>query len=163
ASSGPPAVRWARLHPRLAASVHRDVSACVEDTALRLDVEDTRGAQSVLGRKRAGQERDRAGEAGTQAAAVAEERRAFRQDDPIDPVLDVAHLLAHVDAAGAGGILAHAGRLKQHAVQRVVLTAGLALDVLRCDLISRRAATRLNLDALLFELLRDNTKRLEDD
>src|SRR5262249_60598757 len=145
-SSAPSPVLRAGLDPRLAASVHRDVSAFFEDTALRLDVEDAGRAQSVLRGKRAGQERDRAGEAGTQTTAVAEERRAFRQDDPVDPVLDVAHLLAHVDAAGAGGILAHAGRLKQHAVQRVVLTAGLALDVLRCDLISRRAATRLNLD-----------------
>ncbi len=137
----------------MAAAVHAHVAARIEGAALRLDVEDPGGAQPVLGGQRAGEQGDRAGQARAQAAGLGEQGRALRQHDAVDAVLHVAHLLAHVNAARARGILRDTRRLQQHPRQRIVLAAGLVLDRLTADLVGRRADARLHLDPLFFQPL----------
>src|SRR6185295_13693625 len=95
------AVLGTRLEPGLAAAVHPDVTPRIERAALGLDVEDPGRPETVLGGERAGEERHRLCQPRAQAAALAEQGRAFRQRDTIDAVLDVAHLVPDVDPTDA--------------------------------------------------------------
>ena len=89
----------ARLDPGVAAAVHADIPARPKSPALGLDVHDAGGAQAELGGQRAGDKLDRIGEAGAQAAALAEQAHPIGQGDAVDAVLHVAVLVANVEHA----------------------------------------------------------------
>src|SRR5208282_6488510 len=95
-----------------------------EQSILGLDIDYARGTQAELGRQRAGQQADALGEARTQY--LAESRDSFRKLDPVDAILKIGMIAAHVNLPER--ILGHAGRLQQHLVELRISTLRQFLD-----------------------------------
>jgi hypothetical protein len=126
----------------VAAAIHRDGATRGEQPALRLDVDDARGAEAVFGRERAGDQGDRVGE--SRAQALAEEAQPRRQRYPVDAKLDGLHFVVDVDAAGRQSVLAYARRLQKDLIERVVRAPRLPVDPLAGDRVGRGADLRLD-------------------
>src|SRR5579862_9881734 len=75
-------------------AVKIDISQVVEKSVLGLDIDNSRRAQAVLRGQRPGQQADRLGEARTQH--LPETGDSFRQLDPVNPVLKIRMVTAHV-------------------------------------------------------------------
>ena len=118
----------ARRQHAAAAAVHANRSAGLKRTAARLDVDDAGVAESILSGKCAGDERQAADEAGVEDLAKA--RNTVRDDDAINPVLQVAVLIAYMQVATGGRVERDAWRLQEDLVQRRVRALGSRLDVL---------------------------------
>ncbi len=101
----------ARLDLAVAAAIEGNRPAAL-NAALGRDIDDPGGAQAVLGRQGAGDQRHPIRQPGTQG--LAEYRKALRQNDAVDPVLNAVVLAADMQLAIA--VLRHAGRLQHHLV-----------------------------------------------
>ena len=121
------AVVEARRQSAETAPIDADIAALLQRiAAFGLDVDDAGGAQAELCRQRAGDQRERADE--TRVEHVAETGNPVRQDDAVDPVLDVGVLVAHVNVAVHGAVGRNAGRLQQHRVDRRVRALRQGID-----------------------------------
>ena len=80
-----------------AAAEHADRAAVVERVALGADIDHRRGAVSVLGRQRTGEEAEAIGHARLERLTEAADR--LGDDDAVDAVLDVRVIAAHVQLA----------------------------------------------------------------
>ena len=114
---GPAAVGEGGLRVVARATSDRELGARIGGAGLERDVDDARCLQPVLGGQRAGEQRHPCGVARGQY--VVEQRQALRQLHAVEPVLDVAHVAAHMDLPKT--VLHDAGRAQQHLVQRRVL------------------------------------------
>ncbi len=139
------AVFEARRHGAVAAAIDADAAAVVEGIRLGLDIEHAGGAQAVLRRQRAGEQRHAADDPGVDD--LPERADAVREHDAVDAVLQVGVLVADMQRAAGGGILGHAGRLQQHLVERRIGSLRHRLDVLLVELIGARADRRQQLGA----------------
>ncbi len=104
----------------VAAAVQGDRTARIEGAALGLQVDDSGGAQSILGGQCAIDERHRGNQPRIQR--LAEDTDAFGQDDAVQPILQAVVLAAHVELAER--ILGDVGRLHDHLIQQIVVAAG---------------------------------------
>ncbi len=123
----------------MAAAVDTDLAAALE-AALGGDVDDPGGPQAVLGRQRAGDQVDVAGEAG--AEGLAEHGDALRQDHVVQPVLDVGVVAPDVQLSER--VLHHPRGLQDHLVERDVLAAGQDVHQLFGQRVGRGAERRLD-------------------
>ncbi len=137
-----------RLHPVVRSAHERGLGAGIGRARLDPDVDDACGTQAILRRQRAGEQRERIGEARRQD--LAEERQPFRQLHAIEPVLQAAVIAAHMDLAEA--VLHHAGRAQQHLVQRRVLALRRVLDGGTAEVVLGGAEARQDGAALLVHL-----------
>src|SRR5215831_10230478 len=128
-----PAVLDAGRQCRAVAAIDADRATRVLRTAARLNVDEPTGTQTVLCRKSAGDERQAADKTGLKQ--LSEARYAVRDDDAVDPVLEVGVLIADMQAAAGGGIHRHAWRLQEHLVERRVRPLRQRLDVLAANLV----------------------------
>ena len=128
--------------------MNESFGAGVGRTRLDADVDDARGAQAVLRRQGAGEQRKRVGEPGRQD--LAEQGQPFRQLNAVEPVLQAAVVAAHMDLAEA--VLHHAGRAQQHLVQRRVLALRGVLDGGAAEVVLGGAEARQDRAALLVHL-----------
>ena len=143
------AIFEARLQPVPRSAIHRDLATGIGDAGLGLDVDDAGGLEAILGRQRAGDQRQAAGEAFFDR--LAEDRQPFRQLHAVQAVLHVGVLAAQMDLTEA--VLCHAGRLQQHLVQRRVLALRDVLQRLGREVIGAGPEARLDLLAGHVKLL----------
>jgi hypothetical protein len=109
----------------VAAAIHADLAAIIEQPGLGLDVDDTGGTVAVF--RRQGTVDQPHGFRQARIERMAEHRNAFRQDDAVDAVLQAIMFAA--DMKLAEGILCHAGRLQDHLVEGRVGAAWLVVDI----------------------------------
>ena len=126
----------------MAAAIHADLAAILEQAGAGLDIHDAGGAVAIFGRQRAINQPHRLRQPGIER--LAESRNAFRQDDAVQPILQAVMLAPHMQLAK--GILAGARRLQDNLVQSHIVAAGLVLYVLGGDRIG--GCPRLGLDAV---------------
>ncbi|MGY4318773.1 hypothetical protein [Bradyrhizobium sp. JR3.5] len=87
----------------MAAAIDADAAGIVEGVGLGLDVQHTGSAQAILRGQCARDQRHAADDPGVDD--LAEGADAVRQHDPVDTVLQVGVLVAHVQLAACGGVL----------------------------------------------------------
>ncbi len=129
------AVFEARMNGAVTAAVEVDVSPRIDRPVLGLDIEHARLPETVLGRQRAGDERDTLGK--TRVELAAEAGDAFRDQDVVDPVLHVGVIVPDVKASRGRGILAHPRKPEHQLAKGNVLPLAQVLDVLLIDGINR--------------------------
>jgi hypothetical protein len=78
---------------------------------------------------------------------LAEAGDALRQLHAVDAVLHVGVVVAHVDRAGALGVLAHARQAQQHFVERRVVALAQLVDHVGVDRVDGGADLRRQIDA----------------
>ena len=114
----------ARLVGSVAAAVQRHLAAVVEQADLGSDVDDARRLQPVLGRHGAGDQAHAFHQ--PRAEGLAEHRNAFRQDDPVDAVLQVVVIVAHVELTET--VLGDSGELQDDLIELLVVALRQSLD-----------------------------------
>ena len=127
----------------MTAAIERDAAARRRGRRARDDVDKRGGAQPILRRQSAGDERHRAREAGLHQLRKAGD--AVRQKNAVDAILHIGVLVADVEIAAGGGILRHAGRLQQNFFERRLIALRQRLD--------RRAVQGVDIGARLGEQL----------
>lgn len=135
----------------VAAAIDADLAGVVEGARFGLDVDDAGGAQAVLCRQRAGDQRKIAYNAGVEN--LAERTDAIGQHDAIDAVLNIGVFVADMQITARRGVLTHARCLQQHSVERGILALRQGFDGLLCDLIGARAGWRQDGLASRIEML----------
>ncbi len=143
-----------RVDRRLRAAIHRHRTARIERPGLGLDVDDPGGAQPVLRRQCAGDQRHRIGEPGLQR--LAEDIDPLGQLNSVDAELQIGVVAA--DMKLAERILGDTRRLKQELVERRVVALRLGFDRLPAETIDGRAEARLDLAARDVELSGDHAQ-----
>ncbi len=123
---GPPELE-ARPHRVKAAAIERRLTSLGERARLRLDVDDSRRPESVLGGKGAGDELHALDE--PRVELEAEARDALGQEDVVDAVLQVGVLAAHVEVAVRRGILRDPGGAQEHLAERGIGPLGNVEDL----------------------------------
>ena len=118
-----------------AAAEHPHAAAVLKRIALGADVDDCCRAVAVLRWQCAGQDADAVGEARLERLAEAADR--LRDDDAVDPVLDVGVVAAHVQLAI--GVLHDAGRLQDDLVDRRAVAERQVRQVLPREAVDRAA------------------------
>ena len=120
------AILDARRDGAVATAVNTGAAAVVEGVGFGLDIDHAGGAQSILRRQRARNQRHVADQRGVDDLAEAAD--AVGQHDAVDAVLQVGMLVADVEIAAGGGILRHARNLQQHLVPGGVSALRQGLD-----------------------------------
>ena len=143
-----------RVDRRLRAAIHRHRTARIDGAGLGLDVDDARGAQPVLRREGAGDQRDRIGEPGLQR--LSEEVDPLGQLNSVDAELQIG--MVAPDMQLAEQILGHTRSLEQELIERRVVALWLGFDRLPAETIDRRPEARLDLVARDIELLGDHAQ-----
>ena len=138
-----PAIFEARLQPAPATAVHRDRAAGFERAGLGLDVDDAGGAEAVLRRQRAGDQRHRVGEASLQR--LAEDVDPLRQLHPVDTELQVP--VVATDMKLTERILSDAGCLQQQLIGWRVVALRLGLNIGALQLVDGSAEAWLDFAA----------------
>ena len=123
----------------------------VECPGLGLDVDNAGGAQAVLRRQRAGDQRHGIGEPRLQR--LAEDIDPLRQLNPVEAVLQIGVIAADVDLPER--ILGNTGSLQQQLVQRLIVALRLGFDRLPAEIVDGGAEAGLDLLAGDIELLGD--------
>jgi hypothetical protein len=121
---------------------------------LGLDVDDAGGAEAVLRRQRAGDQRDRIGQPGLQR--LAEDIDSLGQLHAVDAELQVRVVAAHVELPER--ILSDSGSLQQQLVERCVVTLRLGVDRVAAEFVDAGAEARLDLATRDIELLGDDVE-----
>ena len=144
----------ARLDQAIAAAVNPDAPFGLERALLGLDVDDSRGAIAILGGKRAGEQRRIAHHSGVEHWG--EGCETPRQQNPVDPVLDVGVLAPDVQLPV--GIVGHARRPQDDLIEGRILAVRLCLDRLLGDVVVTRSDCRRDALAALVEPFGDDAQ-----
>ena len=121
----------------VAAAIDADAAAVVEGIGPGLDVDHAGGAQAILRRQRAGDQRHVSDQRGIEDLAEAAD--AVRHHDSVDTILQVRVFVAHMEIAARRGILRHSRCLQQNLVERRIGPLRQRLDRLMAQLVGDRA------------------------
>ena len=135
----------------VAAAIDADATAVVEGVGLGLDVEHAGGAQAVLGRQRAGNQRHAADDSGVDD--LSESADAVRQHDAVDAILQVGVLVADVQVAARSRILRYARSLQQRLVERRIGALRQRFQTLLAHLVGAGAGRRVQIVTNLVQLV----------
>lgn len=119
----------ARLEPAETSAISADFRAILEQARLRLEVDDTGRAITILRGERAGDQLDGRGDPGVEGGAEATD--ALGDDDAVEAILEVGVFVANVDRAIA--VLGDSRGLKQRFVELKVRSAWLLLERLAVE------------------------------
>ena len=145
----------------ITAAIHRDLTAGLECPALGVNVHDPRGAESILGRQRPGDQARVVYEAGAQF--LAKSGNALRQQHVVDAVLDIGVLAPEVQVSVRRRVLYHARGPQQHLIECGVIPTRQGGDLRLVHRIDGRSQIRDNLVPRDIQLTHHRRGRKLDD